>query len=245
MRTLLILLCLLPNLSAQPREAVVKVASHWYVQGPDEVPSSRNAYGTGVVIFTGTTSKDQDFSLILTNGHVVEDEDSDYTVLTPGPKKNAADVIAHNDKNDSRGDLALLKVWVKLPSAKLAKTDPPKDATVYQWGHPGAGRLDKREGRFLGGVDGHWYGDYLVIPGCSGSAVCYNEEVIGLCSASSFKRDVGGNIVYQADGKTPVLAPPMHMVARKVIENFLFYHAAADMGYTVEKAPMPRVVSRP
>lgn len=230
--------------NAQPKEATVKVCNHYYVQGADEVPQSRDSFGTGIVVFTGKNNKGWEFSLILTNGHVADDEDNDYAVMTPGPKKHPAEFIARNDKDSDKGDLALLRVWIKLPTVTLAKSDPPKDATLYQWGHPGAGRLDKREGKFLGGVDGHWYADYLVIPGCSGSGVCYNDQLVGLCSATSHKKDKFGNIIFQADGKTPVFAPPMHMVARNVIENFLLYHAAADMGYTVEKAPMPRVVSR-
>ncbi|MBI5466027.1 MAG: trypsin-like peptidase domain-containing protein [Candidatus Kerfeldbacteria bacterium] len=69
--------------------------------------------GTGFVI-------DQAKGLILTNRHVVEDTEADYTVLTNDGKRLDAKVVARDTVND----LALVQVQDKsLPSLELGESD--------------------------------------------------------------------------------------------------------------------------
>ncbi|MFA4819184.1 MAG: trypsin-like peptidase domain-containing protein [Patescibacteria group bacterium] len=69
--------------------------------------------GTGFVI-------DQHKGLILTNRHVVDDSEADYTVLTNEGKKFAAKVVAR----DSVNDMALVQIQDKsLPAVELGDSD--------------------------------------------------------------------------------------------------------------------------
>lgn len=77
-------------------------------QGKQEVGG-----GTGFVI-------DQQKGLILTNRHVVDDTEAEYTVLTNDGQRFAATVVAR----DSINDMALVQIQDKsLPAAKLGDSD--------------------------------------------------------------------------------------------------------------------------
>jgi serine protease Do len=131
MRTLLLLLCLTFPLAAQTPPCV-KV---------------QRAAGAGMAnVGSGTcVSSDGAVTEILTCWHVVPDTSREVKVLTGG-KWYAAEFV----RADPATDLALLRVRANLPCAIMAKLDPPVNAWLWQWGHPGGGPPVMKAGQVRG-----------------------------------------------------------------------------------------------
>jgi hypothetical protein len=225
---------------ATPETAAVKICWLKYGETDDGVTAARTSYGSGVCVAHGKDKDNCAYTIILTNAHVA-DGDAVYHVIHDGYLLPAEWLYTVPlSEREAKGDLALIRVWTKLPIASLAKSEPEADSEVFQWGFPGAGRLTKLGGKFLGNKGPGNAGDYLVVPGCSGSGVYHNDELIGVCFWSSLLVDKKNRPILK-DGK-PQFVPPCYMVTLKKIDDFLTYHVAKEMGYSVEKAPDPRPV---
>lgn len=230
MRSILLLLLYLPSLSLAKPEAAVKICRVEFEDNENSVTSSKSSYGSGTVIFS-----DDEYSIILTNAHVAPYR-TVYFVFHDSTVYRASWIAAVDEDNRSKfGDLALLRVEIKLPSAQVALADPEKGVSIKQYSHPGAGRLTTYQGKFLG-VDG-WsgYGDYAVHPGCSGSGVFLpGGRLFGVCYGSAIK---------QHGGYKEFIAPCM-LVPCEQVRNFLIKEVPKEMGVIHEKGPMPRHIPR-
>src|SRR3989338_96032 len=80
------------------------------------IPSQRQRGTETRQISAGTGFVVSEDGLIMTNKHVVSDEEADYTIITNDGEKIPADVLAR----DPLQDLAVLKVNKSLPALKLA-----------------------------------------------------------------------------------------------------------------------------
>jgi V8-like Glu-specific endopeptidase len=217
----------------------------FYADDKDGVTHAHHFYGSGFVIWTS-----DDVSYIVTNGHVAPEDDT-YDIISykEGAKKPAqyrcewVAAVADDDR-EQEGDLALLRCNYKLPSVSLSKQDPTKGADIYSWGYPNTGPLVKFGGKYTGmdgpGGNKYMYGDYMTIPGSSGSGVYLNEKIVGVSFAISNKKDQFGRNVLNPDG-TVVNVPPAWIVPRKNLEVFLNRQIPKEMGVIHEKGPQPRV----
>lgn len=254
MRTVLVLLALASAAFAQADKATVKVCRMWYEDDKDGVTHAEHRFGTGFVIWSGKDKDGDPMSYILTNSHVAPEE-SVYNVISynDGPKEPhfyrcewiGATPEADRDKD---GDLALLRCYHKFPAVSLAKDDPPTGAELVSWGFPKSGPLAKNGGKYLGnegpGGKEFVYGDYLTLPGSSGSGVYYKDKLVAVSFGITNKTDRNGFNYVNPDG-TPVFVPPAWMVPRKKIEVFLNRQLPKEMGVTSEKGPQPTVLRDP
>jgi hypothetical protein len=236
MRILAALLLVVSGAWAGPEVSAVKVCRIKYAENDKGTTIVRSGLGSGVVVATG-----KDCSYILTNSHVAPN-DAIYHIIYKGELYPCEWIGAVPEKEtNDKGDLGLIKCFYVLPKVEIANSEPTKGTLVYQFGFPGGGRLSKLSGKFLGrdGGPGN-IGDYLVVPGSSGSGVYYNDKLIGLSYMITNMKDNYGNTILDKNGD-PIPVPPCYMVTLQNIKNFLRDHIPVEMGY-YEKAPMPRVV---
>jgi hypothetical protein len=248
--SLAVLLVLVPTTYGQPDKAAVKVCRMFYFDDKDGITHAQHFYGSGFVIWSGKDKRGDDVSYIVTNSHVAPENDT-YDVISYNngdPERYPSEWLGatKEEDRDNDGDLGLLRCFHKLPMVSLSKQDPPKDAEIYSWGFPKSGPLSKFGGKYLDdngpGGNKFAYGNYLTIPGSSGSGVYYKDNVVGVSFAISNKKDRFGNNVLNPDG-TVVNVPPAWIVPRKKLEVFLNRQIPKEMGVTHEKGPSPRSVS--
>lgn len=110
-------------------------------------PPKRDAYGrTMQGVGTGTAiAYTGGWTYILTNHHVCPVRQA-YTVEHLGKVYNEVVWVA----SDAYRDLALIKVRTKIPTAKIARVDPPPYHTAEHWGHPNGGPTKLTQGYTLG-----------------------------------------------------------------------------------------------
>jgi len=244
MRTIFTLLAFVSVCWAGPQESTVKVCRCIYVDNDEGQTVARHNYGTGVVVYSGKDADGQQVAIILTNAHVAP-SNATYHILWDGKMIDCDWVTAVPVEDRSeKGDLAVLMTYFKMPSITIANKDPPINDEVFQWSHPKAGRLTKLTGKWLDDGGGHTkYTSYLSLPGCSGSGVFHKDKLVGLCFAVSNLKDKNNNVLKDINGN-PILTSPTIVIGLEKINNFLLANVAKEMGFIVEKGPMPRHIPR-
>jgi hypothetical protein len=126
----------------------------------------------GIFAGSGTCVKhDSDYTIVLTNKHVIESEQS--LSIVHNNREYAAIVLF----SDPAEDQAILKVRAKLPIAELTETEPEVGEIVQQWGYDarGNGKLVYKQGRVVQPVRGTFRSTIESYSGDSGCGV-FNAE---------------------------------------------------------------------
>jgi S1-C subfamily serine protease len=126
----------------KPVDSCVKVVS--YIGDEDKGQKEQDDGGSGTVVMSRAGK-----SLVLTNRHVVSDEEVplseiEYDVMAKGSIYEAR-LVAYSKYDD----LALLEVTAELPAVKVASEPPEFGSTVYEFGFPRGRRQKAQSGEYF------------------------------------------------------------------------------------------------
>lgn len=206
MRTLFVLLVASVAWAAEPSDSAVRIARLKFQDNAEGVMQGHGGYGSGTVV----RAKDG-WSFVLTNKHVAPDNDRFYFVRH-GDKVHWALWLGVDDA----ADLALLKVNAVLPVVAVADAEPPAGTLLKQWGYPGAGPCDPKQGELLADKlkDQNGYNpvavNFSVRPGDSGSGVFAGGKLVA--------------VVYGGHTEGTKRLPPAHCVRLADVKRFLDAH---------------------
>jgi len=187
MKTLLAFLLLSSLAMADPHPAVVRVT----VQDG----GGTNSVGSGVYVRSGSDEADRPTGLVLTNHHVIRDQNGGITVTFPDGFTSGARVIG----SDHRDDLAALVIWrPKCDPMPIAEGAPQAGEKIWiagYGGYPTQGYLEQ-----AGTARYEFVGNILTVTGAqarqgdSGGPIINGQgELAGVLDAAGSGFTIGAN----------------------------------------------------